>query len=96
MTREEFWANVYFQHIEKDFPEALADLALAEYDKRFGEKESAVVEGSDGWIPVRNSGQPVADDVMVDVKWRDNHISHGIKAGFWRWDLITHYRIHKD
>ena len=95
MTREEFWTKVYFQYIEKDFPEALADLALAEYDKRFGEKEP-VEKDSEGWILVRNSEQPVADDVMVDVKTVDNNIYYEIDAGFWRWDLITHYRIHKD
>ena len=97
MTREEFWTNVYFQHVNKDFPEALADLALAEYDRRFGEKKSAVEEDSDGWIKwSRSSGIPVENTTIVDLKFDNGEVVEEVQADWYHWGYVTEFRIHKD
>lgn len=57
----------------------------------------------DGWIEYDGGGQPVDDDVPVQVRLKDGTLSFGgVSASDWDWDInnsrydITHYRIVKE
>jgi hypothetical protein len=74
---------------------------LAEYESR--RCEPAILPDEDGWIEHTTGKQPVADDVMVDVRFRDGGEIATLTAEEWVWEQgldssaqITHYRIVED
>lgn len=76
------------------------DKEIAELKAKLAEYESVGSEpDEDGWIEHTTGKQPVADDMLVDIKAKNGEISSNERAAHWViWDKdwITHYRIVED
>jgi hypothetical protein len=61
-------------------------------------KGEKTITDKDGWIPHTTGKQPVADDVVVEVKYKDDSCDIGLaKREPWNCPYkITHYRIVED